>query len=269
MSGLQASIWAGGPAVVAAAGAGEDPNRGGRNGRDGKKPPADRVMVDVDEEDWVCVHGCHMHHPGQPCPLLAWHNEAFHANRRAGHLAAGPVPPAFSSPPSRPLAAPRPDAPTLSRSQRRRLQRRRAGARGGSNLRPLPVAAEKNNTSAGNRDGGGRGQPTHRVLRMRERSRAWRERCFGKKRRRRQQPPAEDDHLDLEMATVEPSGDNQQEDDTTPDTGPLDGMGEAEMGAISPAGETQPEETTSMADALDGEMRRLEIGGKSSQNQNV
>ncbi|OJZ92934.1 hypothetical protein ASPFODRAFT_697629 [Aspergillus luchuensis CBS 106.47] len=266
MSGLAASVWAGGPAVVAAAGAGEDPNRGGRRGRDGKKPPADRVTVPVDLE--ACPLGCGLHHPGQPCPLAMFcaqvSVEAFRANRaqhlneayaetleKAGQCRGG-LP---SSPPpnvgpggTRP---PRPSPAAQTPTQRRRMRRQRARAArgganalapGGSNLRPAPVAAEGGNVPAGNRARAARRENNHRWRRSHDRRQEWRTRPRGER-----QAPAENDQLaieDAEMLAIEPSGEHE-----SLETDAQDDMGHAER-ATSPACEDQSEEVDALGNLL-------------------
>ncbi|XRM40261.1 hypothetical protein ABZX51_003582 [Aspergillus tubingensis] len=256
MSGLAASVWAGGPAVVAAAGAGEDPNRGGRRGRDGKKPPADRVTVPVDSE--ACKLGCGLHHPGEPCPLAMFcaqfSVEVFHANRVQGNAVAGfhpPPPPNVGPGGTRP---PRPSPAAQTPTQRRRMRRLRARAArgganalapGGSNLRPAPVAAEGGNAPAGNRARAARRENNHRWRRSRDRRQEWRTRPRGER-----QAPAENDQLaieDVEMLAIEPSREHE-----SLETDAQDDMGHAER-ATSPACENQSE-----VDALGNLLNRLD-----------
>ncbi|KAB8256853.1 hypothetical protein BDV32DRAFT_152873 [Aspergillus pseudonomiae] len=147
MSGLQHSRWADSPATAATAGAGEDPNRGGRRGRDGKKPPTDRVP-------WVCRNGCGIHHPGKACPVVELGQRMWAAAEQFRPAQRNIIADALSvRPPSYSAAV---NHRGVSAPARRRNRRRGCGANtptpGGSSIRPLPAAADGNNTSAGNRD---------------------------------------------------------------------------------------------------------------------
>ncbi|KAE8401781.1 hypothetical protein BDV37DRAFT_285333 [Aspergillus pseudonomiae] len=220
MSGLQHSRWADAPVTAAAAGAGEDPNRGGRRDRDGKKPPTDRI---ADQRvPWVCKHGCGTHHPGKACPVVQLGQRMWAAVEQLRTTQSNLMADILSAPPSSSSAAVNPRG---SSSPARRRNRRRGGGAitptpGGSSIRPLPAAADGNNTSAGNRV---EGELTNRQRRSRARAQAWR----ARREEQRQHNSAEDTQMDTETGTAAPTGESQPDSSASgavPGTDALDGV---------------------------------------------
>ncbi|KAE8325003.1 hypothetical protein BDV39DRAFT_207314 [Aspergillus sergii] len=220
MSGLQHSRGADGPVTAAAAGAGGDPNRGGRRGRDGKKPPADRVTVN---KGWYCKFGCKTIHPGKPCPMIElgqrmWAIREQYLRERDSTVAAY----------SAVLASlPAADHHGASAPSRRGGVGAPRGANtptpGGSSIRPLPAAADgNNNSSAGNRNEGGERRLNHRQRRSRARLQA-----FQAQRQRQQQQQQHastgDTQMGTEMATATPAGESQSESISAPGASPETG----------------------------------------------
>ncbi|KAE8362394.1 hypothetical protein BDV27DRAFT_159806 [Aspergillus caelatus] len=216
MSGIQDSKWANAPTTAAAAGAGGDPNRGGRRGRDGKKPPTDRVTVKT--KPWVCRNGCGTQHPGKVCPMTELGQQLW--TLREQYLAEQDRIVAAAITPFRPASNPPADLSGASAPSRRRRRGAPSGANtptpGGSSIRPLPAAADgNNNSSAGNRNEGGERQLNHQQRRSRARLQAYR----ARQRQQQQQHTSTGDTQDTEMATA-PAGENQPETISAPAAAP-------------------------------------------------
>ncbi|KAE8340912.1 hypothetical protein BDV24DRAFT_163889 [Aspergillus arachidicola] len=219
MSGLQDSKWADGPVTAAAAGAGGDPNRGGRRGRDGKKPPADRVTVN---KGWCCKFGCKTIHPGKPCPMIEFGQRIWAIREQyqedINAAAWAPVPPAS------PRAADLHGASAPSRRGAGTPRGANTPTPGGSSIRPLPAAADgNNNSSVGNRNEGGGRQLNHRQKRSRARLQAFQ--AQRQQQQQQQQHTSTGDTRDTEMAMA-PAGESQPENTSAPgavpDTDALD-----------------------------------------------